>query len=73
MRQMVPVKSGKIRESLNLNRAQVAREAKMQAGVLTWIETGRYLPYQSQIEKIAAVYRKHGWEGETEMLLEEVI
>ena len=49
---MIPVRSGKIRESLNLNRAQVAREARMQAGVLTWIETGRYLPYDSQIEKL---------------------
>ena len=69
---MVPVKSGEIRKSLNLKRTQVACEARMQAGVLTWIKTRRYLPYDSQIEKIEAVYRKHGWKGETETLLKEV-
>lgn len=73
MREMVPVKSGEVRESLNLNRSQVAREAKMQPGVLTWIETGRFIPYESQIEKIAAVYRNHGWVGDTESLLEQVM
>lgn len=45
----------------------------MQPGVLTWIETGRYIPYDSQIEKIAEVYRRHGWRGETKSLLEEVV
>ena len=40
--------------------------------VLTWIETGRYIPYDSQIEKIANVYRRHGWKGTTDELLEEV-
>ena len=72
MRKMIPVMAGKIRDSLHLRRAQVAREAKMQPGVLTWIETGRYIPYQSQLEKIAAVYRSHGWTGETASLLDEV-
>jgi hypothetical protein len=35
----------------------------MSPGVLTWIETGRYIPYDSQIEKIANAYRRHGWKG----------
>lgn len=44
----------------------------MQPGVLTWIEEGRFIPYDSQLEKIAGVYRRHGWEGTTDELLEEV-
>ena len=72
IREMVPVYGRHVRESLKLKRAQVAREAKMQPGVLAWIEDGRFIPYDSQIEKIAGVYRKHGWEGTTSELLEEV-
>ncbi len=71
-RNMVPVRSKGVRKSLNLKRAQVAREAKMQPGVLTWIEEGCFIPYDSQLEKIAGVYRRHGWEGTTDELLEEV-
>ncbi len=73
MRQMIPVRTKDIRESLHLKRAQVAREANMQAGVVGWIEEGRFVPYETQIEKIAKVFRKHGWDGETEELLEEVV
>lgn len=72
IREMIPVQGKTVRESLNLKRAQVAREAKMQPGVLTWIEEGRFIPYDSQIEKIAGVYRRHGWKGTTDELLEEV-
>ena len=72
MKQMVPVAVGKVRRELNLNRSQLAREAGMQPGVIGWIETGRYYPYDTQLEKIASVFRKHGWTGETETLLEEV-
>lgn len=71
-RPMIPVRSMHVREELKLRKADVAREANMQPGVLTWIETGRYIPYDSQIEKIANVYRRHGWKGATEELLEEV-
>ena len=71
-REMIPVRGRDVRESLNIKRAQVAREAKMQPGVLTWIEEGRFIPYDSQLQKIADVYRRHGWKGENEDLLEEV-
>lgn len=71
-REMVPVHSMRVRESLKLRKADVAREENMQPGVLTWIEMGRFIPYDSQIEKIANVYRRHGWKGDTEDLLEEV-
>lgn len=72
MRQMVPVKSGVVRESLNMRRAELAREAEMQPGVITWIETGRFIPYDNQIEKIAKVFRSRGWKGDTASLLDEV-
>lgn len=71
-REMISVHSMHVRESLKLRKADVAREANMQLGVLTWIETGRHIPYDSQIEKIANVYRRHGWKGTTDELLEEV-
>ncbi|MDI9590829.1 MAG: hypothetical protein QM302_07330 [Acidobacteriota bacterium] len=71
-REMVPVHSMRVRESLKLRKADVAREANTQPGILTWIEAGRFIPYDSQIEKIASVYRRHGWKGATEDLLEEV-
>lgn len=45
----------------------------MQAGVVGWIEEDRFVPYETQIEKIAGVFRKHGWNGETKELLEEVV
>ena len=72
VREMIPVRSMHVRESLKLRKVDVAREANMQPGVLTWIETGRFIPYDSQIEKIANVYRRHGWKGTTDELLEEV-
>lgn len=51
------------------NRAQLARAARMQAGTIAWIETGRFVPYQSQLEKIADAL---GWEGDPAELFEEV-
>lgn len=72
VRKMIPLRSKEIRESLGLNRAQAAREARMQPGVLSWIEEGRFIPYDSQIEKIASVYRRYGWVGTTDELLGEI-
>lgn len=71
MRKMVPVRSGKVREALGIRRAELAYEAGMQPGMIAWIETGRFVPYESQLEKIAAVFRKHGWAGEVSTLLDE--
>ncbi len=43
------------RERLNKGwtRAELARHASMQAGVIGWIETRRFIPYPSQLEKLA--------------------
>lgn len=51
-----------------MNRSELARAAKMQAGVIAWIETGRFIPYESQLNKIADAL---GWEGDPSELFEE--
>ena len=71
VREMIPVRGKEVRESLSITRAQVAREAKMQPGTIAWIEEGRFIPYETQLAKIAKVYRKHGWKGNAIELLEE--
>lgn len=54
MKQLIPVQMCRIREEKGMNRAQLARAAKMQAGTITMIENGRLIPYDSQLSKIAA-------------------
>ncbi len=43
------------RERLNKGwtRSELARRAGMQSGTIGWIETGRFIPYPSQLEKLA--------------------
>ena len=50
---MRPVKMMLIREDRGITRAELSRRAGMQANMIAWIETGRFHPYPSQIEKIA--------------------
>ena len=52
---MRPVALKAIRESKHLSKTQLARLAEMQPGTIGWIETGRFIPYKSQLEKIAKV------------------
>ena len=59
----------KARKDAGMNRSDLARAAKMQPSVITWIETGRFYPYESQMEKIAAAL---GWEGDPTELFREV-
>lgn len=54
MCELKPVAMGRVRAQCGMTRAALARAANMQAGVITWIETGRYIPYDSQLQKIAA-------------------
>lgn len=58
-----------IRESQNLTKADLARATGMQQGVIGWIEAGRFVPYDSQLQKLADAL---GWQGEPQELLEEV-
>ena len=53
--EMKPVAMKDIRESKGMTKAQLARLAKMQAGTIGWIESGRFIPYESQLENIARV------------------
>lgn len=48
-----PVAMGQVRAARGMTRADLARAAKMQAGTITWIEDGRFIPYDSQLEKLA--------------------
>lgn len=52
-----------------LTKAELARRAKMQEGVIGWIESGRFKPYDSQLTKIAKAL---DWAGDPRELLEEV-
>ena len=54
---MIPVALKKVRESRGLTKAQLARKANMQPGVIGWIESGRFVPYESQLNNIAAVLK----------------
>lgn len=54
MQQLKPRALERVREEKGMTRAALARAANMQAGTITWIETGRFIPYKSQLEKLAA-------------------
>lgn len=43
----------RLRKQRGWSRAELARRAVMQPGVITWIEEGRFLPYPSQLSKLA--------------------
>lgn len=69
MRSMKPVILGQVRRERGMSKAELARAARMQAGVVAWVEDGRYIPYESQLQKLAAALE---WKGEPIELLEEV-
>ena len=52
-----------------LTKSGLARKAEMQAGLIGWIESGRFVPYDAQLEKIAKAL---GWQGDPAGLLKEV-
>lgn len=52
-----------------MSRAELSRKANMQAGVVGWVETGRFIPYDSQLLKLAAAL---DWQGDPHELLEVV-
>ena len=63
-----PTKLEQIRRELGMNKSDVARAACMQGNIIGWIESGRFIPYPAQLEKIAAAV---GWDGDPEDLLED--
>ena len=72
-RALVPRKLGTVRVSLGLTKAQLAKEAHLQPGMVAWIESGRFVPYETQLIKIAESLRKYGWQGDTESLMEDAL
>ena len=58
-----------VRRERGMTKAELARRAEMQQSVIGWIETGRFKPYESQLEKLAAAL---DWDGEPHRLMEEV-
>ena len=69
---LTPTRLASVREALGLSRSQVAREGNLQQGTVSWIEKGRFVPYESQAEKIVGVLRAHGWAGDETTLFEKV-
>ncbi len=41
------------RREIGITKSELARRAKIQPGVIGWIEEGRFKPYDSQLEKLA--------------------
>lgn len=41
------------RENQGISKAELARRAGMQQGLIAWIESGRFYPYDSQLNKLA--------------------
>lgn len=60
----------KLREEQNLSKSALSRKANMNASTIGWIESGRYLPYEVQLEKIAAAL---GYEGDPQDLMNEAV
>lgn len=57
------------REQMSLSKAELARRAGMQQGLIGWIESRRFIPYDSQLAKLAAALN---WNEDPAGLLEEV-
>lgn len=51
--EMRPVRLGQVRAEKRITKSELARRAKMAPTTVKWIEEGRFIPYSSQIEKIA--------------------
>lgn len=59
----------RLREQNAWSRAELARRAQMSNGTVGQIEAGRFIPYESQLRKLADAL---GWDGDPAALLEEV-
>ena len=53
MRELKPTVLGIMRRNKNMTIAELGRRAHMDAGMVGWIEKGRFVPYPSQLGKLA--------------------
>lgn len=58
----------RLRTELGLSKAALARAAEMQQGMISWIENGRFVPYESQLRKLANAL---DWKGDPADLMKE--
>ena len=49
-----------MRKERGLTKAELARRARLDAGIIAWIESGRFIPYYSQLEKLAKALEYEG-------------
>ena len=74
---MTPAKQTRlrcIREGLGWSRARFAREAELSPSLYGLIETGRMVPYDVWLVRLATVARRESdWAGEDSDLLEEAL
>lgn len=42
-----------LRREQGISKAELARRAEVQPNLVTWVEQGRFVPYPSQLEKLA--------------------
>lgn len=50
---MKMLRIGQLRTEQGLSKTDLARAARMQPNMVAWIESGRFRPYESQLEKLA--------------------
>lgn len=51
---MKVIRLKKERIACGLKKSELSRASGVQAGTISWIEEGRFKPYPSQLEKLAA-------------------
>lgn len=58
-----------LRERMGISRAEFSRRASMNAGTYGLVEAGRFLPYDSQLQRISETLQ---WDGKPSELFDEV-
>lgn len=58
-----------MRRNKGMSQRELARRAHMDASMVGWIESGRFIPYHSQLEKIAAAL---DYKGNPENIVREM-
>lgn len=56
------------RKQMHLSKAELARRTGMQQGTIGWIESRRFIPYDSQLIKLAEALN---WNEDPQKLLKE--
>ena len=69
MRELRKTRLCRMRRDKDMSLAELGRRAGMDAGMIGWIEKGRFIPYRSQLAKLAEAL---GYAGNPEDLAEEV-